>query len=267
MLNRLTYTLVGQTTGDTETATTLAEVAAEQGWSISAIKVLIVIAAALLLFGVIRALRSFLPTLQLPRVWRERSERFGPIFELFVWSIFAAVAIAWLLEGNRLATAILLAAGVVLVVVAGFFAIRDYFAGVIIRVERFARVGDRITVDDLEGEVITLGTRFAELQLLNGDLVQLPYSALSRANIVRSQRAGEAPRHTFVVSLPKGLNSARGQQLAYNAVLLNHWAAPRHDPVVRALNTETLEITVQPIVGTRADELEIAVRQALADDV
>lgn len=233
------------------------------GWTISTVPVLIALAGALLLFGTIRALRGFLPRLALPRVWRERFARWGPIVELFVWSIYVAVSVAWLLDGSRIARIVLLAAGGVLVVVAAFFAIRDYLAGVIVRMERFARVGDEIQVGDTTGTVASLGTRFAVIRAANGDEVLMPYSQLGRGSMVRTQRGGAAPRHTFTVRLPEGINSADAQETAHNAALLNHWAAPKHDPIVRPRDHKTLEITVQPIVAIRADDLEIAVRQAL----
>lgn len=237
--------------------------ATDAGWTISAVPVLVVLAGSVLLFALVRALRGFVPTLPLPRVWRDRLERFGPIAELFLWSIYAAISIAWLLDGNQVATIVMLAALGVVIVVAAFFAIRDYLAGVIVRVERFARVGDSIVIDGERGTVATLGTRYAEIRKTNGDMLLIPYSELGRSSLTRTQRAGTAPRHTFRLSLPDGVDSVRGQQTVYNAALLNHWAAPRHEPVIVPIDTSTLEVTVQPIVAMRADDLEIAVRHAV----
>ncbi len=237
----------------------------EADWTINAIPVLLALAGALLLFGIIRFVRGLTPRLPLPRVWHERFARSGPIIELFAWSIYVAISIAWLFEGNSVATIVLLAALVVMVVVAAFFAIRDYLTGVIVRVERFARVGDLIKVPDRGvGEVTNLGTRFAEIELPNGDVVLMPYGEVGRKSVVRTQRGRNAPRHSFVVALPAGVPSARAQSVAYNAALLSHWAAPKYDPRVRAVDGATLEVTVQPIVALRSDDLELAVRQALA---
>lgn len=236
----------------------------DSGWSISAVKVLLVLAGALCVFAAIRATRGLAATIAVSRVWRARFERFGPITELFTWSIFAAIAIAWLLEGHQLATIILLAGALLVVIIAGFFSIRDYFAGVIVRVERFARVGDEISVDGVVGRVVSLGSRTLELETDEGDVVLLPYSGLGRHNIIRRQRAGIAPRHTFTVKLPQGMDASHAEQLAYDAIILNHWAAPRHDPTVRVIDPQTLRLTVQPVVAARSDELEGAVRAVLA---
>jgi small-conductance mechanosensitive channel len=231
-------------------------------FSLSAVKVLLVLAFGIAIFAASLALRGLLPLLPLSRAQRDRLTRFGPFVELVVWALFLTAAITWLLEGQQTGTLIALTIGGVAVVTAGWFAIRDYLTGVILRVERIAQVGDWVRLGELHGRITELGTRVAQLTTSDGDTVVVPYSRLTREALMRSPRGTGAAAHTFVVQAPPTRPPGEVARALRAAVLLCHWAAPGHSPTVRHVGGHAFEVTIQPLSDERSIEVEEAVRQA-----
>lgn len=229
---------------------------------ISALEILIVLALGLALFGGIWAVRRVAPLVPMLRVQRERLARFGPVIELFVWVTYLAASIAWLLGSYPIVRFVALGVIALAVILASWFAIRDYLAGVILRAERAYRVGDDLVVGEVTGRVKNLGFRTLEVELKGGHSVFLPYSKISQTAMTRGD--GES-RHRFTLEVAPGVDVTAARRAILRGVLLSHWSSPRHDPQIRALGGRRFEVRVRCLAEERAVDLEQAVRRSVAE--
>lgn len=131
--------------------------------------------------------------------------------------------------------------------------IQDTLAGVILRTGRGLRVGDKLNVDGLEGQIRELGPRKATLQLHNGDEGLVPYTKLSRATIIRTPMVFGAHQHTF--RLPPGTDVNRVER----AALLSHWSSVTLPPLLD-VREEGVHVTIFTLDPRKKAAVEAFIR-------
>jgi hypothetical protein len=104
-------------------------------------------------------------------------------------------------------------------------------AGLVLAMEGRIRVGDRVRVAGIEGEVITFGVRSIVVRGDDGTVHQIPNEKLLSEPGAALRRGGVAACDV-VVSVPRHVATNRATETAWLAACLSPYASPRNRPDV-----------------------------------
>lgn len=217
---------------------------------------------AVALIAVLKALTRLLSALPLPPSVRTNLGRGAPVLGLTV--VIAYIAFAALLISMREPLfAWVLAALVALLIVFAWSPLYDLMAGVAFRAGRVCQVGDHVSVGDVEGRVVRLGSRVLVLRTRSGDEAVLPYGKIHRNTLRRTQSVPGAHVHSFVVEGAPLEELPTLRRRLIEAALRCPWSAVLHDPKVEQRQDGRLEVSVFALHADYAPLVEAAVRRAL----
>ena len=221
--------------------------------------------AALLLFALV-GVRRLVDLVPMSAERREVIVRAAPAVGAAL-VIFYAVFAAGLLIGDtpgvaRIATAVV----ALLVIVAGWPAIRDVASGVVLKTGRACRVGDYVRIDGIKGRIQRLGLRTLTLETSTGDQALVPYPHVARETLFREPAQEHAAHHVFRVEVPRGTTLSVLKDRVRIAAIHVHWHSVARDPQMSLVGDRTLEVTVFPIHPDRGPDIETAVRSALGSE-
>lgn len=93
---------------------------------------------------------------------------------------------------------IVLVAILIVLIISTFFGIKDFipnfFAGISIYRKKYILVGEKIRVNDVEGEVIQVNLTETRLRTKKGDIIYFPNSTLMKSKIVKLKKRNKSQR-------------------------------------------------------------------------
>lgn len=228
---------------------------------------------ALLVLGVLTVLlllRQGLRLLRLRPAYRERLNRVLPVAEVVAGFLFVVWAASLFLPGERGYSWILAGVLALGLLAAGWFTIRDFVSGVILRAENGYRPRQWIRVGETEGLIRKVGYRALVIETEEGFQVRLPYSRLSAASLVTADRSEASKAHTFRLAVP-GTRPAAEVMVAIRAAALNaFWSSITREPFVQLSEPregrQVFQVTVYALDEAYVGDIELAVRRQLGDD-
>ena len=128
------------------------------------------------------------------RFLKSKFERFLPIVEIVVWLVFTSWAVIYFLNDSTCAA---------LLIIISWVAMKDIFAGVILRLDNSFNLNEWIKIRDIDGKIVKLGYRTFELETGTGEMVSIPYSRVSGEIRTRPSVSEKIKSHSFSVNLPK----------------------------------------------------------------
>jgi len=138
------------------------------------IAVVKLIAVALVLFATLWLLKLVLKNTPVRKSVRVRIDRIMPLVEGIVWLGFMLWCVGQLIR-NEIWTSIGVLTIILLVVVFLFWlVIRDYLAGIILKIDGTVKINDWIRVKGIEGKIIELGNRTMNVLSDSGETVNVP---------------------------------------------------------------------------------------------
>ena len=142
------------------------------------------------------------------RFWRRRFlksrlEKLLPIAEVIVWLIFTSWVVVYFLKNPMWRAIFLLTLCAALLIIISWVAMKDVFAGIILRLDGSFNLNEWIKTKDVDGKIIKLGYRTFELETGTGEMVSIPYSRVSGEIRTRPSVSEKIKSHSFAVSLSK----------------------------------------------------------------
>jgi small-conductance mechanosensitive channel len=221
---------------------------------------LVLLGAALALVIVI--LRAALRLIPMNRPLRGFTDRAAPVVGLALAIAYLGFVVRMLFREEQQLVSALLALIIVALVALGWGSIRDVVAGVVVKAGQNLRIGDHVRVGDVGGRIISLGYRVVTVETPDGEQAIVPFHALSKGIVQRSQSAGSTHLHVFRLSAAGRVSVAEIKQAASEAALRCHWASVVHPPKFEVDENGMLEMTVYALHPDYALEIEAAVRRA-----
>jgi len=169
---------------------------------------------------------------------------------------------------NTIATLFLLA---IVGVWIAWYAVRDWIAGVLLKVQDVYESDQFIQLDDMQGRVTRLGYLSMEIEQENGDRVKIPYSKISGQ--IHSIHHPEvlSNYYRFQVSVPQTSSAVDASNALRTAILNTPWSSPqkpiRINLVQESENMYVFEAMVYATRQSFAQAIEDAVRQEFPDMV
>ena len=128
--------------------------------------------------------------------------------------------------------------------------ISNFFGGAIITVDKPFKVGDRIKVDDVYGDVISVGTRSTRIKTLDNQIVTIPNNKLTTNIITNYSEPDPRLRMTIPISVAYGTDPLRVKkillEIAYDAIRNSEYFVD--DPAPEALFVEFAESSLNFIL-------------------
>jgi small-conductance mechanosensitive channel len=128
--------------------------------------------------------------------------------------------------------------------------ISNFFGGAIITVDKPFKVGDRIRVDDVYGDVISVGTRSTRIKTLDNQIVTIPNNKLTTNIITNYSEPDPRLRMTIPISVAYGTDPLRVKkillEIAYDAIRNSEYFVD--DPAPEALFVEFAESSLNFIL-------------------
>lgn len=192
-----------------------------------------VVAVALVLFLVLRTLqRLFLKVVVSPGT-REIFLRWFPLVEIALWIGFAFWAAVSLFGESSFYLYITASMAIVLVILIGWYFLRDFMAGFILRSENRFEPGIRIKSVDSEGIISRVGYRSLELTTDEGEVIKLPYRLMAGERLIRPAEPGRFSVQPIHLEFSSRLQPDEVRQQINKRILEMPWVLSAHAPVIK----------------------------------
>lgn len=216
----------------------------------------------LLLVVLLLSIGRVVSTVPMKRSRRQLWVRLQPLlalFSLFAYAAFVTRVVLGEDGGLQPVAFILLGASVA---GAGWFALRDFVAGVVLKASKFCQIGDTLRIGDLSGRVEQLGLRALTLETSQGGQAIVPYSQIAGRSVVRTPAVEGVAMHVFEVQASEGCELPKLRSAITEAALLSHYASIVREPLIKPLGEQRFEVTVFSLHSDYSSEIEAAVRRA-----
>lgn len=221
---------------------------------------------AVVLIGVLQAIAFLFRVLPAPARVRDGLQRIAPVLGLTVLVAYIAAGVAVLLAREPEFAAVLVTL-IGLIAVLAWAPLYDLISGVAFRFGRLCRVGDHVSVGDVEGRVLDVGMRALVVQTPEGDEAVMPYGKISRQTLRRTQSVSGAHVHAFAIERPEGVDFVTLKRHVVRSAMGCHWASVVHEPKVERRDRGAIEVSVYALDADHAPVVEAAVRRALVSGV
>jgi small-conductance mechanosensitive channel len=181
----------------------------------------IIVAFALILL--LRGGRYFLNLAARNKQYHTYVLRVFPWVEVIVWFIFIFWTISAHFSGTAIYTALSGSMAVAFVVLFGWFVLRDFFAGAVIRASQELEPGMFVKTDTFSGTVISLGYITMEIRAGDGEKLIVPYSRIAGKQITKMAGHGRGKNQTIKLEILQKHGARNIQESLKRKVLELPW--------------------------------------------
>lgn len=182
-----------------------------------------IIGIALALFVVLRYISSVIPVLANKTRIRNASLRFFPVAEMIIWVYYIFWASHQLFEDIGSYPLITGSLIITLVAIFGWYLLRDFISGIILKAENTFEPGQTIHTSLASGQIKKLGYRSMEIVNIEGEYVKIPYARLSRMVISKPSDNVKWIEHGIKIKVPSGFPSEKIQTMLKRRMLEMPW--------------------------------------------
>ncbi len=185
-----------------------------------------IIFLALALFVLLRSLSAILSVLTINSKIKKIFLKIFPVFEMFLWLSYALWALYYLFHDSAVYPVLSGAIVIVLVAVFGWYLLRDFISGVILKAENAFEPGQYLITKNVSGTIIKLGYLSIELESLEGELIKIPYSQLSSENIIRPANRSKGSGQVIELKVSTNYQAEKIQSMFERRILEMPWVVP-----------------------------------------
>lgn len=222
--------------------------------------------AVVLLLAAGPLLRLALAILPVRAKTRTHALRLLPVGSTLAWSAALIWAGTQLIENGSTPVLIPIAVVAGVLLLAGWFALRDIIAGAILRAEDAYNVGEWLRIDGVDGRIVKLGIRCVELETEDGKRLRMPYTRVAKGTVSRAQAHNTLIAHSFEISVTWSCSVGAAKTRLERAAMLSMWASPTQLPRVELRHHDaestTFEMTVYALHPDYDAEIERFVRKS-----
>lgn len=197
--------------------------------------------------------------------WRNLLLRSLPLAELVVWLTFAFWAAAIVFDALPYRGIVQSAMALVLVVALGWYVLRDFLSGVLLKSESGFSKGQSIKTGFVSGKITAVGYRTLLIETEKGEKVRVPFSKLGDAIISTPPQKGQSHSHMLRFLVPEG--SSRGSLPAkVSKTLLNMpWIIAEEEPTVNFVHDAEGQLMLEVKFSVLKEEHALLVQHKLQE--
>jgi len=195
--------------------------------------------------------------------WVMLLRRTLPLVELIVWLAFAFWAAAIIFPDFTFRRMVLGAMAIVLVLALGWYVLRDFLNGILLKTENTLKKGQTIKTSFVSGKIIYIGYRTLQLETDKGEKLRVPYSRLGDAIIIQPPQKGQSHTHTLSFDIKDGYKAQLITEKVFRELVNMPWVISENEPGVNLVHTDTGEITLEVTFSVMKEEHAILVGHKL----
>lgn len=236
-----------------------------------------------LLFAIIKKIieMQFMAPLRSKKVYRLNLNDVVLLAEVVSWLVFLSWSVQVVCKNNALYSLGLSVLLLAILTGVSWSILRDFVSGIIIKLEATYSINEWLKVRDVEGKVTKLGYRSLEIETEKGEIVNIPYSIITKEMSIKSSRiqgleygAETVKSHTFELDSPpsppeggrEGIKEAK--EKIRKLILNSHWSSLKKEPQIKLLEKTdagyTFQVTVYTLDAKYFQEIESYVKSQIA---
>ncbi|MFA5713163.1 MAG: mechanosensitive ion channel domain-containing protein [Bacteroidales bacterium] len=190
--------------------------------------------------------------------------KFWPLFEGVVWLLFF-LAIALNANSRALfSSRMSVAATAALLLLFGWYFLRDYIAGLIIKVESGFEPGLQIKVNSFQGSIAKVGYRSITLLLPQSEQITIPYSTIGSYSITSVNQALERQEHHIELHFHSHLEPSQLSRMVKKRVLELPWITGEQDFKVELSSPAKGSYLLEVTLYTTSTDIALKSKSAIA---
>ncbi len=164
--------------------------------------------------------------------WRNLLLRSLPMAEFVVWLTYAFWAASIAFAGLPYRGIVQSAMAIMLVVALGWYVLRDFLSGVLLKSESGFSKGQSIKTGFVSGKITAVGYRTLLIETEKGEKVRVPFSKLGDAIIATPPQKGQSHSHMLRFLVPEGSNRGSLPAKVSKTMLNMPWIIAEEEPTV-----------------------------------
>jgi small-conductance mechanosensitive channel len=145
--------------------------------------------------------------------------------------------------------------------------VQNFISGLILLAEQPVKVGDWVSLSDVEGDIRRINVRATEIQLGDRSTVIVPNSQLITQNVRNVTRAGAQGRVRFLLPMPLGTDAEAARRHILDALLAHPATLETPTPVVRLEDVSASAMTFSAVAYVRSPRDVAGVKSDLLFDI
>jgi small-conductance mechanosensitive channel len=158
--------------------------------------------------------------------------RLFPVVELLVWLAFGLWAINRLFSDFVYYPVLVSAVAVGIVLVVGWYFLRDFISGIILKAEIPFEKNQHIGVADHQGMLRKVGYRSIEIETHRGELIKIPFSKLASGAIHLFNKNDSLQSHELSLTVSSSIPMQEVRDRITKSLLLLPWVAINKEPSI-----------------------------------
>ncbi len=202
--------------------------------------------------------------------WRSLLLRSLPLAEFVVWLTYVFWAASVVFDALPYHGIVQSAMALVLVVALGWYVLRDFLNGVLLKSESGIKKGQLVKTSFVSGKIVAMGYRTLLIETEKGDKVRIPYSKLAETIISTPPQKGQSHSHMLRFAISKESNPRMLREKVSKALLNMPWIIAWEELTVNFVHDEQgpfgLKVKFSVIKGEHALLVEQKLRELLEID-
>ncbi len=166
--------------------------------------------------------------------------RIYPFIEFIIWAGFLFWAVNKLFGDKYYFNTITTGIIIVILLIIGYYVIRDFVAGLILKTEYRLKKGNIIKIEDTTGKITKLSYLSFDIETYNHEKVKIPYSKISGKKITVPNPAESLKKFELNISVSKIKDLLTTKKQIKTKLLNSPWTAVSEQAVIK-LKNETLK--------------------------
>lgn len=149
--------------------------------------------------------------------------RMFPLVEMGAWLAYTFWGIRLVFGDLRFFDQLTMLMVALLIAGIAWFVFRDFFAGMMLKMEYKLQPGQYIKTPTAEGQIISLGSRFIELENESGERTFIPFSRFTNEWLSIPGDQDKSLSHHMVINLDRPVNASRFKLLLQKEMMAMPW--------------------------------------------
>ncbi len=161
--------------------------------------------------------------------------RFMPLLELAIWVTFAIWVIHLFFIKNPYLPVLYLIAILILVTFSSLLLLRDYFAGILIKIRFKIREGQYFETEAISGIIQKAGRLYMEIRTDSGYDFKMPYAKIDQSAIRSNFRQSGENEASISFAVAKNIPWEEIRQIILETVLNSPWSSYKKIPLIKKI--------------------------------
>ncbi|MCB0281751.1 MAG: mechanosensitive ion channel [Calditrichae bacterium] len=199
---------------------------------------------------------------------RKAIKEYYPLLEVALWFIFIFWSINVVLKDSFYHMIAIISLAIIVAASAGWFIVRDLFAGIVLRFSDHFIAGQFIQIGQQSGQINQVGLLSLSVQQENGAVVKIPWSRINGSIYSKTDSSDKINRLEFPLEVSNSISSEILYSRIRQAILLSTGCSLNREPQLQIINNgdkQRVNITAYALSPDYFTHIESNVKNAIKE--